>query len=418
MDESVKYDVCVVGGGPAGMMAAISAAEAGAKVVLIEKNKELGKKFLLTGNGRCNLANAEFNLKKLTENYGQNGKFLFHAFSEFGTAETIEFFKSIGVETKVEENNRVFPVSGKAIDVLNALKKRLKEKKVDILFGAGANNVELSENKIKKITVRDKAIVAQKYIFCTGGKSYPQTGSTGEGFNLMENLGHKIADPSPALVPIKIQEHWIKDLQGLALKNVKITVKQDNLVQTQEIGDVLFTHFGLSGPAALNTSKAIGESLKKGEVKINIDLFTDINFEKLNDKIKNAIDENPKKAFKNILSELIPRRLVPVIFESANLSVDLPAANIAKDKRGLIAMMLKNVEITPTGLMGFDVAMVTSGGISLKEIEDKTMKSKIIGNLYFCGEMIDVDGRTGGFNLQACWSTGRLAGENAGKRES
>ncbi|MFH0779685.1 MAG: NAD(P)/FAD-dependent oxidoreductase [Parcubacteria group bacterium] len=413
MIKSDKYDVCVVGGGPAGMMAAISAAEAGAKVILIEKNKELGKKLLLTGNGRCNLTNAEFNLKKLTENYGLNGKFLFHAFSEFGPAETIEFFKSIGVKTKVEENNRVFPVSEKALDVLNALKKCLAKNNVEVVASAAVAKVISKKNAIEKIMIGNEAVTADKYVFCTGGKSYPQTGSTGEGLDLIAKIGHKISDLAPALVPIKIKEHWIKDLQGLALKNVKIRVKQNNAVRFQETGDILFTHFGISGPAGLNVSKSIGESMKKGDVKISIDLFPNLNLEELNDKIKNAIDENPKKAFKNILSELIPQRLVPIIFGSANLSVDATAANIAKDKRGLIAKILKNIEMTPIGLLGFDSAMATSGGVSLKEIDDKTMKSKIVSNLYFCGEMIDIDGRTGGFNLQACWSTGRLAGRNA-----
>ena len=289
-----KFDLAVVGAGPAGMMAAGTAAESGAKVILIEKNQELGKKLLLTGNGRCNITNAEFNLRKLVENYGKNGKFLFHAFSVFGPKEVINFFKGLGVKIKIENDNRVFPTSEKATDVLNALKRYLLENKVNIFLDSRVSRVILKDNKIEKLIAGDKEIIAKKYIFCTGGKSYPTTGSTGDGFKWASDLGHSISELSPALAPIKLKEDWARDLQGLVLKDVKISVLENNKKHFKETGDILFTHFGLSGPLILDISKIIGELLKQGEVKLSLDLFPNLDIEVLDKKIKEKINKNPK----------------------------------------------------------------------------------------------------------------------------
>jgi len=411
--EGDKFDLAVVGAGPAGMMAAGTAAESGAKVILIEKNQELGKKLLLTGNGRCNITNAEFNLRKLVENYGKNGKFLFHAFSVFGPKEVIKFFNGLGVKTKIENNNRVFPTSEKATDVLNALKRYLLKNNVNIFLGSQVSKVVLKDNKIEKMVAGDKKIIAEKYIFCTGGKSYPITGSTGDGFKWASDLGQSISELSPALAPIKLKEDWARDLQGLVLKDVKISVLENNKKNFKETGDILFTHFGLSGPLILDISKIIGELLKQGEVKLSLDLFPNLNIEVLDKKIKEKINKNPKKFIKSLLADFMPQRFVLIFIKNLGIEADRQVNNITKREREAIARLLKNIEVVATELLGFDSAMVTSGGVSLKEIDDKTMKSKIIDNLFFSGEIINIDGRTGGFNLQACWSTGYLAGKSA-----
>lgn len=413
MPKENKFDIAVIGAGPAGMMAAIAAAEKGAKVILIEKNNQLGKKLLLTGNGRCNITNAEFNLDKFAANFGKNGKFLLPALYDFGPKETIAFFNNLGIKTKVENDNRVFPVSDKAIDVLNALKKHLAKNGIAVSFGFGVSRIIFKNSKVEKLVVGKEEISADKYIFSTGGKSYPSTGSTGDGFAWLKDMGHNIVEPSPALVPIKTKENWVKDLQGMALKDVKIRVLLDNKKQFQEEGYVLFAHFGLSGRMILNMSKQVSELLKKGEVKISLDLLPKISMEVLDKNIQKKISENPKKSAKNILAEYMPQRFVDIFVKLADINPIKQANNITKEERKNIAKLLKNVEIRVAGTLGFNLAVVTSGGVSLKEIDNKTMKSKIIGNLYFAGEIIDVDAKTGGFNLQACWSTGHLAGESA-----
>jgi len=413
MIKENNFDVAVIGAGPAGMMAAGVAAESGAKVILIEKNKQLGRKLLLTGNSRCNLTNAEFNLKKLVENYGKDGKFLFHAFFVFGPKKVIEFFNDLGVETKIEDNNRVFPVSEKSVDVLNALKKYLLENKVTISLDSLVKKIITKNNKIEKLIVGNQEIIAKKYIFCTGGKSYPITGSTGDGFKWANDLGHNITKLTPALVPIKIKESWVKDLPGLVLKDVKISAWQNNKKHFQETGGILFTHFGLSGPLILNISQKIGALLKQGEVKLSLDLFSDSDLESLEKKIQDKINKNPKKTTKNFLSDFIQTRLIPIFLKSLKIDDNKLINTITKKERRDITLLLKNFKVTATGLFGFDLAMVTSGGIALPEIDNKTMKSKIIDNLYFAGEIININGQTGGFNLQACWSTGFLAGKSA-----
>jgi len=413
-----KFDVAVVGAGPAGIMAAGAAAEFGAKVILIEKNKQIGRKLRLTGNGRCNITNAEFNLKKLIENYGEGGKFLFHAFFIFGPEKVINFFNSLGVKTKIEEKNRVFPASGKAMDVSIALEKYLLKNKISISLGSQVTKVAAKKNafkkrEIEKLIVGNKEITAKKYIFCTGGKSYPITGSTGDGFTWANDFGHTINELSPALAPIRLKENWVKDLQGLALSDVGISVVQDGKKYFQETGDILFTHFGLSGPLILNISKKIGNLLKHGNVKIRLDLFPELNMEDLDKTIQEKIKKNPKKFIKNILTDFMPQRFLSIFEKRSSIKIDKQIANFSKSDRKIIVKFLKNIEFEATKLLGFDQAMVTSGGVSLSEINDKTMRSKIVDNLFFAGETIDIDGKTGGFNLQACWSTGYLAGKSA-----
>jgi hypothetical protein len=406
--KKYDYDVAVIGAGPAGMMAAGKAAQLGLSVVLIEKNKTPGKKLLLTGGGRCNLTNAEFNFKKLVSNYN-NGEFLFHAFSNFGPKETIEFFEGIGVKTKIENNKRIFPQSDDAKDVLDALIKYLSENNVKIIFNSEVVDFVKKGKQIGKIILKDGEIAAKNYILATGGRSYPLTGSTGFGYKLAETLGHTIIKPMPALSPIRLKEEWVKSLQGISLKNLKINVFQNNKKQISESGEILFTHFGITGPAVLNISAKVGELLEKGEAKIFIDLFPLMNQEEVLKEFEIMLKKYPNKSIKNILSDIVSERLAVILLDNVKISKEKIGNNMSKVEKDQIVKTLKNIEVTPENDFNFDQAHVTRGGISLKEINHKTMKSKIIDNLFFAGEIIDVDGKTGGFDLQMCWSTGYIA---------
>ncbi|PIU42703.1 MAG: aminoacetone oxidase family FAD-binding enzyme [Parcubacteria group bacterium CG07_land_8_20_14_0_80_35_11] len=410
-----NFNVAVVGAGPAGMIAAGRAAELGAKVILVEKNKKPGRKLLLTGKGRCNITNAEFNLRKLVENYGGKGRFLFHAFSAFGPRDVIAFFEKLGLKTKTERGKRVFPFSDKSEDVLKTLIKYLVKNKANIVYDSEIIGVNYQNHKIKKLILKDGEIKATNYIFCTGGKSYPLTGSTGDGFRWAKDLGHHIKELSPALVPIKTKESWVKELQGLSLKNVEISIFQKGKKKSSEFGECLFTHFGLSGPIILDISKKVGEFLRNGEVKISLDLKPALDFAKLDGRVQRDFKKYQNKSFKNCLTDLLPHKLIPIIVKFSNIDPEKKANSITREERHNLVKLLKNLEMTAGGLLGFDSAIVTSGGIYLEEIDDKTMKSKIINNLFFAGEIIDIDGPSGGFNLQNCWSTGHLAGENAAK---
>lgn len=408
------FDVAVIGAGPAGLIAAGRAAELGARVVLIEKNSEAGKKLLLTGNGRCNLANAEFDLRKLVSHYGKNGSFLFQAFSVFGPKEAIAFFENRGLKIKTEDKNRVFPRGGDARDVLKILIDYAEGNGVLILCGSRVAGIEAGNSEIAGIVLGgEEKITAKNYIFCSGGKSYPATGSGGDGMDWAEGLGHSIVRPSPALVPVAVREDWVKDLQGTVLNNAGISVWQNGKKSFSSKGECLFTHFGLSGPAVINASRSIGEILERGGAKIFIDLFPETGFPATEKAIADVFQNGRKKSIVNCLDVLAPRRLAFALIKMAGLDPDGRAGNVSREQRMSLAKIFRKIEMTPERLLGFDQAMVTSGGVSLGEIDAKTMKSKIAGNLFFAGEIIDIDGETGGFNLQNCWSTGYLAGQSA-----
>lgn len=412
--EKTIYNVAVIGGGPAGMMAAGRAAELGAKVALLEKNETLGKKLLLTGKGRCNLAHAEFNPKSLVKEFGREGDFLLSPLFVFGVEKTIEFFEKRGLKTKIERGKRVFPESDNAEDVLNVLIKFLKEGKVEIITAVKVKELKKDGNKITKAILDDKTeILAKNYIICTGGKSYPVTGSSGDGFLWLKNLGHEIVELRPVLVPLKIKENWPKKAQGLTLKNAKLTIFCNNQRKDSRFGELLFTHFGISGPIVLDVSKKVGELLKKGAVKLLIDLKPALDFGTLNKRVQNDFIKYQKKVFKNSLDDLLPQKLIPVIIELSGISPEKKVCEITKKEREILIKLLKGLEMTVEGLLGFNEAIVTSGGVSLKEIDAKTMRSKIIENLYFAGEIINLDGPSGGYNLQVCWSTGYVAGQSS-----
>lgn len=414
--NSLKCDVLVIGGGPAGMMAAIAASSAGAKTILLEKNAELGIKLMMTGKGRCNLTNAEKDKRKFLEAFGRSGKFLYSAFNGFGPEETVQFFEERGLETKIERGNRVFPVSDQAGDVRRVLFEEMKKNKVGVCKNSVASDMIVRENKIVKLKI-DSAdvdeIVFVNIIVATGGLSYPYSGSSGDGFVWAEKSGHKVIASQPALTPIILKERWVEDLEGLSLKNVKISIYQDNKKRDERLGEALFTERGMTGPVILDMSKNVGELLKKGSVKICIDFKPALDFNELDLRIQRDFGVNQNKIFKNSLGELLPQKLIPVIIELSGIDPQKKINLVTKEERKKLVHLLKEMELEVERLLGFDKAVITSGGVSLREVDPKTMKSTMIENLYFAGEVLDLDAPTGGYNLQEAWSTGYLAGKSA-----
>jgi len=409
------YDVVVIGGGPAGMLAAGRAAELGAKVALLEKNDSLGRKLLITGKGRSNITRAEFNPRELVKKYGKEGYFLLHALSQFGPKETVDFFEKRGLKMKVERGKRIFPETDSANDVLDILIGYLKKNKVEIITNSEVKEIIKEGNAISKIILKNgrELFSAKNYIIATGGKAFPGTGSTGDGCKWAEKLGHKIIKLRSALVPIKIKEDWVKSLQGLSLKNVELNVFQNGRKKDSRFGELLFTHFGLSGPIVLDLSGHIGELLENGEVKLILDLKPALDEQALDKRLQSDFTKYANKFFKNSLDDLLPQKLIPVIIEFSGIDPLKKVNLITKEERRRLSALLKGLEMTVLSLLGFESAIVTSGGVSLREIDSKTMKSKIIDNLFFAGEIINLQGPTGGYNLQICWSTGYLAGQSA-----
>jgi len=409
----MKYKVAVIGAGPAGMMAAIKASELGAKVVLIEKNNNLGVKLLSTGKGRCNITNKTDDVKELVKRYGKNGKFLFSCLHKFDINDAIHFMEQGGVPVQVERGNRVFPVSGLASDVLNVFTKSLNKLKVDVKTGTAVKQVEKDKDTISRIVLSNGQVVeADQYIICTGGKSYPETGSTGDGYQWAKNLGHIIVKPTPALTPVIIKERYTRDIEGLSLKNVEISIYAKNKKIDSRVGEALFTKNGMSGPIILDMSKKIQENLDKNLI-LRIDFKPALDFTKLDKRIQSDWQEEPNKMFKNSLSKLLPKKIIPLMIKLSEINPDKKVNSISKQERNILLHLLKEFKLTIKDLIGFKKAIITSGGIKQSEIDPKTMKSKVIDNLYFAGEIIDVDGPTGGYNLQVCWSTGYTAGESS-----
>jgi len=397
------------------MIAAGHAGELGASVILLEKNDRLGIKLLITGKGRCNITNAEEDLKKLVNAYGKNGKFLYPALNNFSNKDVVNFFESRGIKTDVERGNRVFPQSGNAKDVLDCLKQYLKEGGVKIEFKCPVEKIILKNGRnIEKIILKNgRNIVADKYLIATGGKSYPGTGSTGDAYEWLRKIGHNVIEPKPALTPIVVREDFVKKLEGLSLKNVEVSLWEKRKIISY-FGEALFTHNGLSGPVILNLSKAIN-GIKKQDLKIKIDFKPALDYAALDKRIQRDFEEQKNKHYKNSLDKLLPKKLIPIIIELSEIEKNKKVNEIKKIERKKILKLLKEFTLHVKGLAGFDKAIVTSGGVGLKEVDPKTMKSKIIDNLYFSGEILDIDGPTGGYNLQAAWSTGYLAGENSSR---
>ncbi len=406
-----KFDIAIIGGGPAGIMAAITAGEKGARVVLIEKNLKLGKKLLLTGKKRCNISQAEFNNKEFTKKLGPKGDFLLFGLSVFNSAKVMEFFKKNGLETKIERGKRIFPSSDNSQDVLDVLLKCLKKNKVTLFLNQEVLDFKLKNNQIKSVLLKDKEILAKSFVLTTGGRAYPGTGSTGDGYNWAKKMGHKIIELKPILTPLKTKETWVKDLQDLTLKNVKISVFQNNKKKFSKFGEMFFTSFGISGPIILDSSRKIQEIIKKGPISLSLDLKPALDYFTLDKRLQKDFKDN--KIFKNYLPSLVPQKLVNLIINFSKIDANKKISSIKKTEREKLVKTLKNIKLNIIGLMGFEHAIVTEGGIDLKQIDSKTMKSKLIKNLFFAGEIIDLAGPTGGYNLQICWTTGYLAGNNA-----
>ena len=413
-----QYDLAIIGAGPAGMMAAVRASECGAHVVLLDKNWILGTKLLMTGKERCNITNAETDIQKFSARFGKNGKFLLSALYRFGVQETIDFFHKNKLKTKTERGGRIFPEGDKDRDVQELFLRLIKKNNITLLTNCRIKSLALQHNTLHKIILENNTgIRATKFLISTGGLSYPQTGSTGDGYTWALQMGHTVNKPNPALTPIVVREKWIKEVEGLTLKNVRISVYQNNKKQDERFGEALFTGFGLSGPIILDMSKSIGEILIKGETILSIDFKPALEYKLLEKRILRDLEKHSNKAIKNILPELLPKKLIPIILDLTKIDPEKKGHSITKDERKTLRMLLKEFPLTVKSLLGFNKAIITAGGVNLKEIDPKTMRSKLINNVYFAGEILDVDGPTGGYNLQVCWSTGYLAGENAANPE-
>lgn len=403
--------VIVIGGGPAGMMAAISAADK-YKVILVEKNEKLGKKLFITGKGRCNVTNAK-DISEFFDNIPVNSNFMYSSLYSFTNQDTMNFFNKLGVKLKVERGDRVFPESDKSSDIIKALENELHRKNVNIMLNSKVDTIKCNGKKITKIVLKNgKKLSADYFILATGGLSYPKTGSTGEGLLFAKELGHNIIDPKPSLVPIEVEEKWVKDLQGLSLKNIKFIIKDDkDKTLYEEFGEMIFTHFGISGPVVLSGSRVVN---LKPNLRAVINLKPALSFEELDKRIQRDFAKNLNKDFKNALNDLLPSKIINTVVQLSGINESKKVNSITKEERKRLVYLLQNFQLKIKGLRPISEAIITSGGIDVKEINPSTMKSKIIDNLYFAGEMIDVDGYTGGFNIQIALSTGYLAGISVG----
>lgn len=412
--------VLVIGGGPAGMMAAITAAENRNEVTILEKMPSFGKKLLITGKGRCNITSSLY-MSEFIKNTPGNGKFLYSAFQNYTNADIIEFLKKQGLEVKEERGNRIFPVTDKSIDVLNCFKKRIDELKIKYKLETRVEKILIKNNEVLGVRTNREIIQTDKIILATGGKSYPLTGSTGDGYKIARDLGHTIIPIKPALVPLEVYEkEECKKIQGLSLRNIAIKIIDTDRKKTiyEDFGEMVFTHFGISGPTILSGSahlakyKDIDYLLKKRYIKITIDLKPALTEEQLDDRILRDFKEFKNKQFKNSLDKLLPQKMIPLIVELSGINPEKMVNEITKEERRHLVQLIKYFTITIKNFRPVEEAIITCGGISTKEINPKTMESKLIKGLYFAGEIIDVDAYTGGFNLQIAYSTGYTAGIN------
>ena len=403
-------DVIVIGGGAAGLMACVSASEFYSDIVLLEKNEKLGKKIYITGKGRCNVTNyAPFGV--VFKNINRNSKFMYSALNDFNNTDVFSFFNNNGCPLKIERGERVFPVSDHASDVIRALSDYIKKKKVEVRLNTEVKSLIISDDCCTGVTLKNgETVYGKKIIVCTGGLSYPSTGSTGDGYSFAKSAGISVTTLSPSLVPIEVREDYIKDLQGLSLKNVRLTLFKGKKKLFSEIGEMLFAHLGITGPLSLSASAFIDTSSLE-DLKIEIDLKPGLDDETLDKRLLKDFEENINKSFKNSLDKLLPKSLIPVIVELSEINPEKHVNEITKEERLKLLRILKHFSLSPTGLRPFAEAIITKGGVSVKEINPSTMESKKVKNLYFAGEVLDVDAMTGGFNLQIAWSTGHLAGK-------
>ncbi len=405
--------VIIIGGGAAGMMAAIAAARAGHKVRIYEKNEKLGKKVYITGKGRCNVTNA-CDTEELFQNVVHNAKFLYSSFYAFTNTDVMELIEHYGCPLKTERGNRVFPVSDKSSDVIHALAVALRELDVEVELHEEVAAVLTEQEKVTGVRLKrgSRDVFADAVIVTTGGLSYPSTGSTGDGYRFAKELGHSVTELSPALVPFEAREEVCKELQGLSLRNIRAEIRKGKKVLYSEFGEMLFTHFGVSGPVLLSASSYVAAQIKKEPLTLSIDLKPALGEEQLDARILRDFEEAKNKQFKNSLNQLLPAKLIPVIIERSGISPEKKVNEITREERRRLVQAVKDFCITLTGLRDYKEAIITQGGVSVREVNPSTMESKKTAGLYFAGEVLDLDAVTGGFNLQIAWSTGYLAGSS------
>ena len=402
--------VIVIGGGPAGMMAAYAASCQGHVVTVLEQNEKLGKKLFITGKGRCNITNAG-DMDNLFANVMSNRKFLYSAFYTFDNEQVLSFFENQGLRTKVERGNRVFPLSDHSSDVIAALSRALKSQNVDIRLHTKVQSLLIRDEAACGVVLSDgKTVEADDVIVATGGISYPSTGSTGDGYRMAEESGHALVECTPSLVPFETKEDWVKDLQGLSLRNVTVSIYHGKKKLYEDFGEMLFTHFGVSGPLVLSASGMIKPVQFKQELCMYIDLKPALDAEQLDKRILREFDAAMNKQFKNVIGSLMPAKMIPVVIRLSGIDPDKKVNEVSREERQHLVQLLKRLPLTINGLRGWNEAIITKGGVSVKDINPSTMESKKVSHLFFCGEVLDLDALTGGYNLQIAWSTGYLAG--------
>ena len=415
MEDRIIWDVAVIGGGPSGMMAAGRAAELGARTILLEKNSALGKKLLITGGGRCNLTNADGDTREFLSKLKGNDKFLFSPFSQMDIQRTLSFFNTRGLKTKVEAEGRVFPVDDKARSVLKTLVAYMKQGRVTVRTKCPVRRLVASEGNIKSIECAEGiSVYAKRVIISVGGMSYSETGSTGEGFDWLALLGHAIKKPDASLVPIAIHDTWVKKLQGVTVPDAKMNVMQDGKKRFTRKGRLLFTHFGVSGPTVLNMSRDVRDLLPYGPVTIELDLFPALDHGGMNEKLEKLFRKEGNKKFKNVAGVLVVGATFrKVIVGLSKINPDKFCHSVTREERLKLVAILKGVQMRVEGVLGKNKAIITSGGVPLTEVDTKTMRSKLCGNLYLTGDVLDIDRPSGGYSLQLCWTTGYVAGTAA-----
>lgn len=412
-NEEEQFDVIVVGGGASGMMAAGRAGELGKKVLLLEKNRNLGEKLKITGGGRCNITNAEYDTHALLKNYGEAEHFLYSPFAQFGVKETFNFFESRGLPLVVQARKRAFPHTEKALDVFRVMERYVKENGVIIKTGSPVSKIVSDGKGIEGVISGGVLYKAKSVILATGGISHPETGSTGDGFNWLSALGHTTVSPTPTIVPLAVADDWVKQLPGVSLTFMKITFFLDGKKKFSKLGKILFTHFGLSGPLILNSAKDVDGLLRSGAVTATIDAYPDTELGALEKKVIKVFDANKNKNLKNIFKEIAPEGTAPQILSIIDIDPDKKVNVITREERKKIVHILKALPVTITSLMGSDRAVAADGGVTLAEIDTKVMRSKKLENLFVTGDLLHINRPSGGYSLQLCWTTGYIAGSNA-----
>lgn len=407
--------VIVIGGGAAGMMAAVRAARNGQEVTLLEQNEKLGKKLYITGKGRCNITN-DCETEDLLNNVVRNSKFLYSAFYAFDSRKVMEFFREEGLAIKTERGGRVFPQSDHSSDVIRTLQKVLQQERVKVQLHAKVTDILVVGSERRSVSgvqlFDGTELKADNVIIATGGSSYVSTGSAGDGYRFAESLGHTVSELRPALVPFETAEKWVKDLQGLSLKNVTVSIRKGKKLLFEELGEMLFTHFGVSGPLLISASSIVNDYMEDMPLTMEIDLKPALTEEQLDKRVLRDFEENQNRQFKNALSKLFPAKLIPVIISLSEIAAEEKVNTISREKRMGFVRLMKHFPLTLQKFRGFNEAIITRGGVSIREVNPSTMESKLISGLYFAGEVLDLDALTGGFNLQIAWSTGYLAGDS------